>query len=48
MKMIDEDFDVLPLVHPIRYRQTMFQDYKNIFGHGTRALYLSSPLKTYI
>ena len=40
--------DILPLIHPNGYRQVMFMDYQNIFGHGPTALYLhTSPHKQY-
>lgn len=40
--------DLIPLTHPNGYRQVMFQDYRNIFGHGHNALFLhTSPHKQY-
>ena len=42
------NLDILPLVHPNGYRQVMFMDYQNIYGHGPNALYLhTSPHKQY-
>ena len=34
-------------MHPVRFPQSMFQDYKNIFGKGHRALLKSSPQKKF-
>lgn len=40
------NLDILPLIHPNGYRQVMFMDYKNIYGHGPNALFLhTSPHK---
>jgi hypothetical protein len=42
------NIDIIPLLHPNGYRQVMFQDYKNIFNMGNRALFLhTSPHKQY-
>ena len=46
-QMIGPEFDVLPLMHPIGYPQSMLMDIKNMFGCGNTALYLSSPQRQY-
>ena len=40
---LGEQYDYIPIMHPVRFPQSMFQDYKNIFGKGHRALLKSSP-----
>ena len=42
------DHDWLHIVHPMRYPQSMFMDYKNIMGQGVNTLFLSSPQKHYL
>jgi len=46
-QMFGPEYDVLPLMHPIRFPQSMFCDYRNIMGKGRNCLYLSSPRRHY-
>ena len=48
MNMFGNDFDIIPLVNPIRYPQCMFVDYKNKWGKGNTAMFLSSQKKQYL
>ena len=46
-QMVGPEYDVLPLMHPIGYPQSMLMDIKNMYGNGNTALYLSSPQRQY-
>jgi hypothetical protein len=37
-----EGFDLLPLMHPLGYMQSIRYDYLNIFGMGSTAMFTSS------
>lgn len=44
---IGDHWDILPMVHPIRFPQSLFCDYKNTLGQGSTCMYWSSNRRNY-